>query len=161
MRASDLIEKENRKLPQETRSLIEVSANPTNRAIMLLLVEKGELSFKQLLGFFDSMNVSTLNYNLRNLMSAGALENHYKKSNPSKDEYSFYDITELGLDFLKLMGAKISTSSRDHLSKTAQRDLEEVRTRVRIVANHLSQILRGRLRDWTPLSSEQEELALE
>ena len=106
MQASDLIKKENEKIPQEVRLLIETLGNPTNRALALLLAEKKELSFKELLESFESMNVSTLNYHLKSLISAGAVENHYKKT-LSKDEYSFYSVTELGFDFLKLIGAKL------------------------------------------------------
>ena len=106
MQASELIEKENQKIPEVMRSLIETLGNPTNRAVVLLLAEKGELSFKELLSIFKSMNVSTINYHLKSLTSAGAIENHYKKT-LSKDEYSFYSITEIGLDFLKLIGAKL------------------------------------------------------
>ncbi|MDG6996910.1 MAG: helix-turn-helix transcriptional regulator [Nitrososphaerota archaeon] len=106
MQASELIEKENQKIPEVVRSLIETLGNPTNRAIVLLLAEKGELSFKELLNIFGPMNVSTINYHLKSLISAGAIENHYKKT-LSKDEYSFYAVTEIGMDFLKLIGAKL------------------------------------------------------
>ena len=114
MQASEFIEKENQKIPEVVRSLIETLGNPTNRAIVLLLAEKGELSFKELLVIFGSMNVSTVNYHLKDLVSAGAVENHYKKT-LSKDEYSFYNITEIGLDFLKLIGARL-----DHGNKQTQ-----------------------------------------
>ena len=111
MQASEFIEKENQKIPEVVRSLIETLGNPTNRAIVLLLAEKGELSFKELLVIFGSMNVSTVNYHLKDLVSAGAVENHYKKT-LSKDEYSFYNITEIGLDFLKLIGARLDRGNK-------------------------------------------------
>jgi DNA-binding transcriptional ArsR family regulator len=109
---SELVQKENQRIPEAMRSLIEASSNRTNRAIMLLLTKRGELSFKQLLGIFEPMNVSTLNYHLKTLLSAGAIQNNYKKkeekqASPGKPEHSFYSITKLGFDFLKLIGAKL------------------------------------------------------
>ena len=39
-------------------------------------------------------------------MKAGLAENHYKKK-PDTNEYSFYRSTELAIDFLKLIGARL------------------------------------------------------
>ena len=91
-----------RRVPEIMRKAMEGFAKQEGRAIVMILAEKGELSFKQLAKFI-SMNPGTLNYHLKLLLNAGLLANHYKKVE-STDEYSFYQLTEFGNDFLKLLG---------------------------------------------------------
>jgi DNA-binding PadR family transcriptional regulator len=50
------------------------------------------------------MNPSTLNHHLKALMKAGLVENHYRKIE-GKEDYSFYQLTELGREFLRRIGA--------------------------------------------------------
>lgn len=70
----------------------------------MLLAEKGELSFRELLELSRPINASTLNHHLKSLMKAGLVKNHYKKVE-GKSDYSFYQLTDLGRDFLKQIGA--------------------------------------------------------
>ena len=106
MALSELMQKEDRKIPQEMRKIIESLAEPSKRGITLILAEKGELSFKKLLAEVNPMNPSTLDHHLKGLMKAGLAENYYKKK-PDTNEYSFYRSTELAIDFLKLIGARL------------------------------------------------------
>jgi DNA-binding PadR family transcriptional regulator len=50
------------------------------------------------------MNASTLNHHIKALMKAGLVKNYYRKVE-GKDDYSFYQITDLGRDLLKQIGA--------------------------------------------------------
>lgn len=110
MAVSELIQKEDKKIPQEVRGIIEALAEPSRRGITMILVDngkkKGELSFKELLILVKPMNPSTLNHHLKNLMEAGLVENIYMKKEATS-EYSFYKASELATDFLKMIGAKL------------------------------------------------------
>ena len=110
MAASELIQKEDKKIPQEVRGIIEALAEPSRRGITMILAEntrkKGELSFKELLTLVKPMNPSTLNHHLKDLMEAGLVENIYMKKE-STSEYSFYKASELATGFLKMIGAKL------------------------------------------------------
>lgn len=110
MVVSELIQKEDKKIPQEVRMIIEALAEPSRRGITLILAEnakkKGEeLSFKELQALVKPMNPSTLNHHLKDLMEAGLVENIYMKKE-STSEYSFYKASELATDFLKMIGTK-------------------------------------------------------
>jgi DNA-binding transcriptional ArsR family regulator len=100
---TSVIAEYNRKIPEMMRKALEGFAKQEERARVMLLAEKGELSFKQLVKFF-SFSPSTLNYHFKLLLNAELVENHYNKVQ-STDEYSFYELTEFGNDFLKLIGA--------------------------------------------------------
>jgi len=91
-----------RKVPEIIRKAMEGFAKREGRAIVMILAEKGELSFQQLAKFI-SMNPGTLNYHLKLLLNARLVENHYKKVE-STEEYSFYQLTEFGRNLLKLLG---------------------------------------------------------
>ncbi len=110
MAVSELIQKEDKKIPQEIRGIIEALAEPSRRGITMILAEnerkKGELSFKELQALVKPMNPSTLNHHLKDLMEAGLVENIYMKKE-STSEYSFYRASELAIDFLKMIGAKL------------------------------------------------------
>lgn len=93
----------NRKVPEITQKALRSLGNREELAIAILLSEKGEVSFKQLANLIQ-MNPGTLNYHLKPLRRAGLVENHYKKVE-SSDEYSFYQLSEFGKDFLKLVMA--------------------------------------------------------
>ena len=70
----------------------------------MMLAEKGELSFRELAQSTQPMNPSTLNHHLKALMKAGLVENHYRNIE-GKEDYSFYQLTELGREFLRRIGA--------------------------------------------------------
>jgi DNA-binding transcriptional ArsR family regulator len=111
MAVSELIQKEDKKIPQEVRGIIGALAEPSRRGIIMILAENtkkkgGELSFKELLTLVKPMNPSTLNHHLKDLMEAGLAENIYMKKE-STSEYSFYKASELATDFLKMIGAKL------------------------------------------------------
>lgn len=110
MTVSELIQKEDKKIPQEVRGIIEALAEPSRRGITMILIKntrkKGELSFKELQVLVKPMNPSTLNHHLKDLMEAGLVENIYMKKE-STSEYSFYRASELAIDFLKMIGAKL------------------------------------------------------
>ncbi|MHB1909339.1 MAG: ArsR/SmtB family transcription factor [Nitrososphaerales archaeon] len=111
MAISELIQKEDKKIPQEVRGIIEALAEPSRRGITIILAENsrkkgGALSFKELQALVKPMNPSTLNHHLKDLMEAGLVENIYMKKE-STSEYSFYKASELAIDFLKMIGAKL------------------------------------------------------
>lgn len=113
MAVSELIQKEDKKIPQEVRRIIEALAEPSRRGITLILAENakkkkegGEISFKELLILVKPMNPSTLNHHLKDLIRAGLVENIYMKKE-STNEYSFYKTSELAIDFLKMIGARL------------------------------------------------------
>src|SRR5579884_2758577 len=81
-----LIQKEDKKIPQEVRGIIEALAEPSRRGIAMIVAENrrkkgGELSFKKLLILVKPMNPSTLNHHLKCLMGSGLVENIYMKKN--------------------------------------------------------------------------------
>jgi DNA-binding transcriptional ArsR family regulator len=90
----------NRKIPEIRRKALDALANDERRAIVEVLSEKGELSFKRLAEVIQ-MNPGTLNYYLKPLLHAGIVENHYKKVQ-SSDEYSFYQLSDFGKDMIRL-----------------------------------------------------------
>lgn len=92
------------KIPRETRSILDALAEPTRQALVMLLAERNEVSFRELSRSAQPMNPSTLNHHLKALMSAGLAENHYRKVEGSPD-YSFYALTSLGKEFLNRIGA--------------------------------------------------------
>ncbi|HZW56755.1 MAG TPA: winged helix-turn-helix domain-containing protein [Nitrososphaerales archaeon] len=113
MAVSELLQKEDKKIPQEVRGIIEALAEPSRRGITMILAENTmrkkrgeELSFKELLALVKPMNPSTLNHHLKGLMEAGLVENIYMKKE-STSEYSFYKASELAIDFLKMVGARL------------------------------------------------------
>ncbi len=69
----------------------------------MMLAERRELSFRELFQLAKPMNASTLNHHLKALMKAGLVKNYYRKVE-GRDDYSFYQLTELGRDFLKQIG---------------------------------------------------------
>ena len=92
------------KIPQEARSMIEALGEPSRQGLAVMLAEKGELSFKEILLQVKPMNTSTLTHHLKILMKAGLVENHYRKIE-GKNDYSFYQLTSLGKHFLRQLGA--------------------------------------------------------
>ncbi len=92
------------KIPSETRIMLDALAEPTRQALTMMLAEKSELSFRELVQLVQPMNPSTLNHHLKALMKASLVENHYRKIEGNED-YSFYRLTELGREFLKRIGA--------------------------------------------------------
>lgn len=107
MALSELIQREDRKIPPEVRRIIENLGEPSKRGITLILAENKELSFKKLLSEVRPMNPSTLNHHLKDLMKAGLVENFYRKKQESSGEYSFYKASALAVDFLKMIGARL------------------------------------------------------
>jgi len=91
------------KIPSETRTILEALAEPTRQALVMMLAEKSEVSFRELAHSVQPMNPSTLNHHLRALMKAGLVENRYRKIEGNQD-YSFYGLTELGKEFLNRIG---------------------------------------------------------
>jgi DNA-binding HxlR family transcriptional regulator len=92
------------KIPSETRTILDALAEPNRQALTMILAEKGELSFRELMQLVQPMNPSTLNHHLKTLMNAGLVENHYRKIE-GKEDYSFYQLTGLGKEFLSRIGA--------------------------------------------------------
>jgi len=91
-------------IPQEARAMIEALSEPSRQGLAVMLAEKGELSFKEILLQAKPMNSSTLTHHLKILIKAGLVENHYRKIE-GKDDYSFYQLTSLGKQFLRQLGA--------------------------------------------------------
>lgn len=89
------------KIPQPVRGILDVLSDQSRRAIMVILIEKNELSFKELMGTLG-FGPSSLAHHLKELMKAGLLENIYRKSE-DKDDYSIYRPTELGHDFMMML----------------------------------------------------------
>ncbi|MGD0638527.1 MAG: winged helix-turn-helix domain-containing protein [Nitrososphaerales archaeon] len=92
------------KIPSETRTILDALAEATRQALVMMLAEKNEVSFRELSRSTQPMNPSTLNHHLKALISAGLVENHYRKIEGHKD-YSFYALTGLGREFLRRIGA--------------------------------------------------------
>jgi len=101
---ASMIVKYKEKIPAETRSILDALSEPTRQGLAMMLAERGELSFNALLQAAKPMNASTLNHHIKALMKAGLVKNYYRKVE-GKDDYSFYQITDLGRDFLKQIGA--------------------------------------------------------
>lgn len=91
-------------IPQEARAMIEALSEPSRQGLAVMLAEKGELSFKEILLQAKPMNSSTLTHHLKILIKAGLVENHYRKIE-GKDDYSFYQLTGLGKHFLRQLSA--------------------------------------------------------
>lgn len=89
------------KIPQPVRGFLDALNDQNRRAIMVILIERNELSFKELMGAFG-FGPSSLTHHLKELMKAGLLENIYRKSE-DKDDYSIYKPTELGHDFMMML----------------------------------------------------------
>ncbi len=102
MESLTIIDRYDQKIPEETRKIMDAFSIPQRRAIIVILEEGGELSFKELLSIVKPMNPSTLTYHLKALLRAGLVENFYKK-NEDKTDYSMYKLSELGTDFLNAM----------------------------------------------------------
>lgn len=85
-------------IPKEIRNAIKAISDDTRLAIFIILLKKGELSFSQILERLG-LNSSTLSHHLKILTEAGLIENYYSKK-PGIDEYSFYNTTSFGTDFL-------------------------------------------------------------
>jgi DNA-binding transcriptional ArsR family regulator len=92
------------KIPSETRAMLDALAEPTRQALVMMLAERSELSFRELSELAQPMNPSTLDHHLKALMKAGLVENHYRKIEDNED-YSFYGLTGLGREFLRRIGA--------------------------------------------------------
>ena len=88
--------------PPEIKRALEALGNENRQKIILNLIKKGKLSFSDLLKI-TNLNSSTLNFHLRELMKGSLINNFYKKSENQKD-YSYYEITSFGKDFLKSLG---------------------------------------------------------
>jgi len=101
---SSTIARYKEKIPQETRSILDALSEPARQGLAMILAEGQELSFKELSQLAKPMNVSTLNHHLKALMKAGLVKNYYRKAE-GRDDYSYYQLTELGRDFLKQIGA--------------------------------------------------------
>lgn len=78
----------------------------TKLAIMIALSEKGKQSFTQLMRILG-LDQSTLNYHLKKLIHGTLIENYYQKV-PYTSEYSFYDLTEFGRNFLTKLTELVS-----------------------------------------------------
>ncbi len=92
------------KIPSETRTILDALAEPTRQALVMMLAEKSEVSFRELAHSTQPMNPSTLTHHLKALMRAGLVQNHYRKIEVNED-YSFYALTGLGREFLRRIGA--------------------------------------------------------
>jgi len=101
---TSMMAKYKERIPHETRNILEAMSEPTRQGLAMMLAERGELSFNELLQAARPINASTLNHHLKVLMKAGLVRNYYRKVE-GKDDYSFYQLTELGRDFLKQIGA--------------------------------------------------------
>jgi len=101
---SSIMARYKERIPHETRSILEAMSEPTRQGLAMMLAERGEFSFNELLQAARPINASTLNHHLKALIKAGLVRNYYRKVE-GKDDYSFYQLTELGRDFLKQIGA--------------------------------------------------------
>jgi DNA-binding transcriptional ArsR family regulator len=81
-------------MPEETRMILASLDNPVRQAILMLLSQKGELSFSAIQKELG-LGKLTLNFHLKNLFAA-ALIDHYFKHEFGKQQYSYYSITTLG-----------------------------------------------------------------
>ncbi len=85
-------------IPRETRIIIATLDNQIRQAILVLLNQKGELSFSEIRNQLGIEKL-TLNFHLKKLFSA-ALIDHYFKHELGNQKYSFYSITPLGCRIL-------------------------------------------------------------
>jgi DNA-binding transcriptional ArsR family regulator len=99
-----IILKYKEKIPSETRIILDALAEPTRQALVMMLAERDEISFRELSHSTKPMNPSTLNHHLKALTGAGLVDNHYRKIEGNQD-YSFYALTGLGREFLRRIGA--------------------------------------------------------
>ena len=104
MKMPSTILKYKERIPSETRTILEALAEPTRQSLVMMLAENGEVSFREIAQSAQPMNPSTLNHHLKALMSAGLVQNHFRKIE-GKEDYSFYGLTGLGREFLRRIGA--------------------------------------------------------
>lgn len=83
------------------KSGLDCLAYQNRRAIIVILIERKELSFKELM-LSLAFSTSSLSYHMKELMKASLVENIYRKSD-NKDVYSIYKPTELGHDFMMML----------------------------------------------------------
>jgi len=88
-----------KEVPEELRKPIKALADDRRLNIFIALLKEGEKSFSQLVEIAE-VNRSTLNYHLKELMKSALIKNYFKKEFGSKD-YSYYDVTKFGEEFLK------------------------------------------------------------
>ncbi|MFX1429157.1 MAG: winged helix-turn-helix domain-containing protein [Promethearchaeota archaeon] len=88
--------------PPEIKKALEALGNENRQKIISNLVKKEKLAFSDLLKI-TKLNSSTLNFHLRELMKGSLITNFYKKSETQKN-YSYYELTSFGRDFLKSLG---------------------------------------------------------
>ncbi|MHB1907764.1 MAG: ArsR/SmtB family transcription factor [Nitrososphaerales archaeon] len=100
MQESSVIKEYDEKIPETIRRIMDALAQETRRGILMILKEKGKLSFKELLDTVQPMSNSNLSNHLKILVQAGLVENIYEKS-LDKDVYSIYKLSQLGGDFLE------------------------------------------------------------
>jgi len=72
------------------------------RKIIQYIVKQGKISFSDLIKF-TGLKSSTLTFHLRELMKASLINNFYVKLE-EKRNYSYYELTSFGKDFLKAIG---------------------------------------------------------
>lgn len=92
------------KLPEEIRLVVKGLDDDVRLAIVLALLERGDLSFTQLKNILE-IEKSRLNYHLTNLTRA-TLVKHVYKHELGKMEYSYYTLTRFGRKILsELIGS--------------------------------------------------------
>lgn len=87
-----------KEIPHEIKNAVKAIDDETRLAILMILLREGETTFSQLLQRFK-LNSSTLSHHLKNLIQASLIENYYAKK-PNIQEYSFYNITNFGEEFI-------------------------------------------------------------
>jgi DNA-binding HxlR family transcriptional regulator len=91
------------RIPHEIRTLLEALSESSRQGLVMMLADRGELSFKEILHLSRPLNPSTLDHHLKELMKAALVKNHYKKVE-GRDDYSFYQLTDFGREFLARIG---------------------------------------------------------
>lgn len=91
------------RIPHELRIMLESLGEPSRQGLVTMLADRGELSFKEILQLSRPLNPSTLDHHLKELMKAALVKNHYRKVE-GRDDYSFYQLTDFGREFLTRIG---------------------------------------------------------
>lgn len=99
MKEMNTIEEYIKEVPEDVKEAIKALSDDTRLAIVVALLKHGEFTFSQLMETLR-VNSSVLSHHLKSLINASLIKNYYAKK-PESEEYSFYDLTSYGEQFMR------------------------------------------------------------
>ena len=92
-----------KEFPLEIKRVLSALSQENRQNIVMFLIYNNKMSFSDLMKN-TNLNSSTLSFHLKTLMQASLIDNLYIKSDNPDKEYSYYELTEFGKDFLHSIG---------------------------------------------------------